>query len=56
MSLPPREIILEHATLVPHRDGGYAIPGGHVITDKIVAAEYAVALNQHIAALKDKRP
>ncbi len=41
---PRDDILLPNVRLVPHRDGGWALPGGGVTTDPVEAARIASRL------------
>lgn len=49
---PRKDILLPNIRLVPHEDGGWAIPGGGVITDPVEAV--AVARRLESCLRRDK--
>lgn len=52
MARKVREIILSHFTMVPHADGGWAVPGGGRIEDRDQAWTFAQEWNELLAKLR----
>lgn len=51
MTRKVREIILSHFTMVPHEDGGWAVPGGGRIEERDTALTFAQEWNELLAKL-----
>lgn len=54
MTRKVKEIILSDFTMVPHADGGWAVPGGGRIEDHEAAKEFAREWNQLLVSLKQR--
>lgn len=55
MTRKVREIILSHFTMVPHADGGWAVPGGGRIEEHHAALNFAHQWNHLIGQLLKRR-
>lgn len=49
-----KEIILSHFTMVPHADGGWAVPGGGRIEQRDAAERFAEHWNKLLVSLERK--
>lgn len=54
MSRKLREIIMSDFTMVPHADGGWAVPGGGRIEDHDAALDFAREWNDVLRRAKAK--
>jgi hypothetical protein len=55
MTRKVREIILSHFTMVPHADGGWAVPGGGRIEEHHAAINFAHQWNHLMRELRMAR-
>jgi len=55
MTRKVREIIMSDFTMVPHADGGWAVPGGGRIEDPEAAKEFAHHWNRLLISLRHRR-
>lgn len=55
MSRRVKEIIMSDFTMVPHAEGGWAVPGGGRIEDREAAEQFAREWNHLLITLKNQR-